>query len=192
MKTIEYTITFHSYWHCGSGLAAGADVDALVIKDSNGLPYIPGKTIKGLVREAFDEIQVLRNEEEMGDKYLSLFGYLDDNTEEQKKDVVMKKSTVFFTNASLVESEDIIENRLQRFLYKSISQTAIDKDGIAKRHSLRKMQVVVPCTLKGEIVDVPDELEKDLLDALRFIKGIGVNRSRGLGRCTINGKEATK
>lgn len=192
MKTIEYTITFHSYWHCGSGLAAGADVDALVIKDSNGLPYIPGKTIKGLVREAFDEIQVLRNEEEMGDKYLSLFGYLDDNTEEQKKDVVMKKSTVFFTNASLVESEDIIENRLQRFLYKSISQTAIDKDGIAKKHCLRKMQVVVPCTLKGKIIDVPDELEKDLLAALQFVKGVGVNRSRGLGRCTINGKEVTK
>lgn len=43
---IKYKIEFFSNWHCGSGLAAGADVDALVVKDCNGLPYVPGKTIK--------------------------------------------------------------------------------------------------------------------------------------------------
>ena len=52
---IKYTITMHSYWHCGSGLAAGSDVDALVVKDSNGLPFVPGKTMKGLVKEAVEE-----------------------------------------------------------------------------------------------------------------------------------------
>lgn len=30
---IDYSIEFFSYWHCGSGLAAGADVDELAIKD---------------------------------------------------------------------------------------------------------------------------------------------------------------
>ena len=30
---IPYNITFHSNWHCGSGLASGAHLDALVIKD---------------------------------------------------------------------------------------------------------------------------------------------------------------
>jgi hypothetical protein len=29
---IHYKITFHTYWHCGSGLASGADADLLVIK----------------------------------------------------------------------------------------------------------------------------------------------------------------
>ena len=52
MSTIKYEIEFFSNWHCGSGLAAGADVDALVIKDQEGLPYIPGRTLKGLLREA--------------------------------------------------------------------------------------------------------------------------------------------
>ena len=52
MRTIKYEIEFFSNWHCGSGLAAGADVDALVIKDNNGLPYVPGRTLKGLLREA--------------------------------------------------------------------------------------------------------------------------------------------
>ena len=54
---IKYKIEFHTDWHCGSGLAAGADVDALVVKDKNGMPFIPGKTIKGLVREAVEEIR---------------------------------------------------------------------------------------------------------------------------------------
>ena len=52
MTDIKYKITFYSNWHCGSGLAAGADTDELVIKDRNGLPYVPGRTIKGLLREA--------------------------------------------------------------------------------------------------------------------------------------------
>lgn len=51
---IHYKITFHTYWHCGSGLASGADADLLVIKDKDGLPYVPGKTIKGLIKEAVD------------------------------------------------------------------------------------------------------------------------------------------
>ena len=51
-KKIEYTITFLSDWHAGSGLSSGAEADAVVIKDSNNLPYLPGKTIKGLVKDA--------------------------------------------------------------------------------------------------------------------------------------------
>ena len=57
---IKYKVIFFTDWHCGSGLAAGADVDALVIKDSDGLPYIPGKTMKGLLREAAEEIVSFR------------------------------------------------------------------------------------------------------------------------------------
>lgn len=43
MMDIKYSIQFHTDWHCGSGLAAGADVDALVVKDKDGLPFVPGK-----------------------------------------------------------------------------------------------------------------------------------------------------
>ena len=58
MGTIKYEIEFFSNWHCGSGLAAGADVDALVIKDNNGLPYVPGRTMKGLLRDAATNLSV--------------------------------------------------------------------------------------------------------------------------------------
>ena len=60
MKDLNIKIEFFSPWHCGSGLSAGADADSLVIKDTNGLPYIPGKTIKGLIREAVEDYAALR------------------------------------------------------------------------------------------------------------------------------------
>lgn len=187
--TINYKIQIHSYWHCGSGLAAGADMDSLVIKDSNNLPYIPGKTIKGLVREACDEILALSDYKDMEQDYLRLFGYLDSDTKEEKKNTEMKKSEAFFTNATLTDKDDIVTNKLQRFMYTSIAQTAIGKDGASKEHCLRKIQIVVPCALEGQIIDVPESMTETVLKALKFIKNLGTNRNRGLGRCTIEGKE---
>ena len=48
---MKYKVTFLDYWHLGSGLSAGSKLDSTIIKDENGLPYVPGKTIKGLIRE---------------------------------------------------------------------------------------------------------------------------------------------
>ena len=181
---IKYIVTMHSYWHCGSGLAAGADVDALVIKDKDGLPYIPGKTIKGLVREAINEIISLRGGEKTKD-YVRVFGCLSDQE--------METGETFFTNSTMVDNDTTkqIKNLgLQRYLFESISNTAIDKaTGSAKKHSLRKMEVAVPLILEGHILNVPDSMEADVINALRFIKNFGACRNRGLGRCTIEARK---
>ncbi|PID47068.1 MAG: CRISPR-associated protein, partial [Proteobacteria bacterium] len=55
-KDIKYKITFLDYWHLSSGLSGGARFDSSVLKDENSLPFVSGKTIKGLLRiEAEDE-----------------------------------------------------------------------------------------------------------------------------------------
>lgn len=176
---IKYTIQLHSYWHCGSGLAAGADVDLLVIKDADGLPYIPGKTIKGLVREAVDEFLSLCSIEEWPEGYQETFGYFDDKDDKRKSDS-------FFGNAGLNESEatEIKKNGLQKYLFTSIASTAINKDGVAKEHSLRKMQVTLPCVLEGTIENVPEAMHETIVKAFGMIKNLGAGRNRGLGRCT--------
>lgn len=46
------TIEFHGYWHVGSGRGDGLGTDAAVIRTSGKLPYVPGRTIKGLLRDA--------------------------------------------------------------------------------------------------------------------------------------------
>ena len=181
---IKYSIEFHTDWHCGSGLAAGADVDALVVKDVKGMPFIPGKTIKGLVREAVEEIRGLQKKN-LDETFFDAFGFFEKDKEE------MKKGSMFFTNAVLKKDEydAIVSNDAARFMYRDMASTAIDSDGIAKEHSLRKIQVVVPCTLYGEIHDVSDNLADEIIDSLRFIKRMGQNRNRGLGRCTIIGRK---
>lgn len=185
---IKYEIKFYSYWHCGSGLAAGASMDAIVVKDSDGLPYVPGKTIKGLLRENVEEYSDI-SEEEIND----MFGTRAEGTNNDGKKY--KSGKCYFTNATLSEGErqKIIANKWQKFLYDSIAQTSIDDEtGTAKEFSLRTTEVVIPCTLHGEIDNVSDGIADKIELALRMIKRLGVDRNRGLGRCDfiiIKGKE---
>lgn len=181
-----YTIQFYSEWHCGSGLAAGADLDALVIKN-NGFPFVPGKTIKGLVREAVEEILILKGlTDEKRELFVETFGNSEDkNLLKILDSSVARKGRTFFANAELDEElqKEISDRNLEKYLYRSISSTAINKDGITEEHSLRRMETVVPCELQGLIWDIPDSFVDDIKDGLKYIKRLGQNRNRGLGRC---------
>ena len=174
MNTIKYEIEFFSHWHCGSGLAAGADVDALVIKDEDGLPYVPGRTVKGLLRDAAtdlgSDLSVINQ----------IFGVSGDKENHEV-------GASFVGNAVLPAAERayIKEQNLQAYLFQSFSSTKIDEDGIAKDHSLRKIETVVPCKLEGEILNVPDGTEQMLENAMHFVKRMGTGRNRGYGRCKI-------
>jgi len=193
MKNINYELEFFTDWHTGAGLVAGADLDATVIKDKNGLPFVPGKTIKGLLKEA---VETILNSNEL---MKSAFGFnpeeLDIKQEDYDKKIISSRGSMFFKNAVLSDGEKdfILKENLRAHLYRAISSTAIEDDGIAKDHSLRKVEVTVPCKLYGEILDVPDEIFIDLVNGLKFIKRLGVNRNRGLGRCkfsVLNNMEA--
>ena len=178
--TIDYTIEFFSYWHCGSGLAAGADVDALAIKDEDDLPYVPGRTVKGLLHDAavtLSGLGALKNENFIAD----VFGKSGDEEGHGQR------SLASFGNASITGPvrKSILERKLVGGLYASVASTAIDDDGIAKDHTLRKIQVIVPCAVRGKIFGVPDTYEDDLRLCMAMVKRMGTGRSRGLGRCEI-------
>lgn len=180
MKTIDYTIEFFSDWHCGSGLAAGADIDALVVKDRNGLPYVPGKTMKGLIREAVVDVLFLEGKNESVNAFVKAFGYFQDSENHEK-------GSCFFSNATIPDqiSKVIIANDAQAYLYRKQSSTALDDGGIAKANTLRKIQTVIPLQLSGQILDVNDEMCEYVESGIKMIKRIGLNRNRGLGRCLI-------
>ena len=181
MKNIRYRIEFFSRWHCGSGLSAGADVDALVVKDKNGMPFIPGKTLKGLFREATEDYLTLSGEaEKLETSVRSTLGTLDDKGG-------FSKGTAFFSNATLCSTEydEIVRCNAQEFLFQSVSSTANGKDGVGDEHSLRRIQVVVPCTLEAEIQNIPDDMTDVAGKALQMIKHMGLDRNRGLGRCQL-------
>ena len=179
-----YQSKFYNDWHCGSGLAAGADVDLLVIKDKNNLPFVPGKTIKGLLREAATDIVKFREEDEV--LLDNLFGKRSSTESDE-----LQNGCLFFSNATIDKgiASVIITKNMSEQLYRSISSTAIDTDGIAKDKSLRRMQVTVPCELSGEIKYIPQENLQLIEEALHYIKRLDQNRNRGLGRCDITVKE---
>ena len=184
---INYQITFYNDWHCGSGLAAGADVDLLVVKDRQGLPYVPGKTVKGLLREAMEQIYALQGKDV--ENLVPMLGRETDNPDETTAACgQMSQGCSFFTNAELAadEAQAIVSTGTTRYLYRTIASTAIDPlTGTARQHSLRRMQVTVPCVMHGRIIDVPEGLKDDVINALRYIKRLGQSRNRGYGRCDI-------
>lgn len=168
--TLKYTITFLDYWHIGSGLSAGAKLNSSVLKDMDKLPFIGGKTIKGLVREM---AELLEDE----NLITQCFG---------SEGVAMGEC--YFSNATLneEEKEQIVSNKLQDNLYEEMASTQIDASGMAVDGSLREIEVTVPVTLYGEVDDVPKDYSDKMFQALSMVKRMGLNRNRGLGRCDIS------
>lgn len=180
-EIINYTIDFYTDWHAGSGLSAGTEADAVVIKDADGFPYIPGKTLKGLFVDAFQDFLSIGIESFTRDAQRKLFGDLDEKTG------VTSSGSLFFSNASLPSKEkESIGADHSEFLYRTITSTAIDsKTGVAKNTSLRTLEVCVPLTLEAYIQGAEKSDEKLLAQLASYIRSIGASRNRGLGRCSI-------
>lgn len=174
---INYSITFLSDWHAGSGLSSGADADSVVIKDSSNLPYLPGKTIKGLLKDVFTDFAEVQTESFPKDFIKINFGEYD------KENKISDMGSLFFSNAALNSNEqEAITKEMSEFLYYNIASTTID-NGVAKVGSLRTMQVCVPVILEGHIDGVNDNETTYFEQAFKYLRHLGSNRNRGLGRC---------
>lgn len=181
---LTYKLTFLSDWHCGSGLSGGAEADATVIKDSQNLPYIPGKTIKGLLKEALEEMQEIWQQEEYRKQVDQLLGYeLKDPSGQKVIDTI--SGSAFFSNAILPDKEKKeITPETSPFLYRVLASQKMEAKGISKQGSLRELEVCIPLTLEGKIMGIATQDQFDLVTkALQWVRHLGVNRNRGLGRC---------
>lgn len=174
---IHYQLTFFSQWRCDAGASFGASADNSVVRDADGLPFFPGKTLKGLLREAVEDYNELE-----GGKYCddiaTIFGG------------VGIEGKCHFSDAKFEENEakQIVSGHLQRYLFHSMTTTALDDNSLKKAHSLRTLEAVVPCTLCGTIYNVPEKSRELLTRCFKFIKYIGMHRNRGFGRCQLEEK----
>lgn len=169
----------------------GAAVDSVTAHHKNGLPYIPSKTIKGLMKESLIEVIEIMGEdwdkEDSNDPINKLFG----------KEGLDNQGSIKFSNGEIVGihgfEDEINKNELSQsevldyFTYIR-HQTAISEDGIAKEGSLRTSQVLKP-ELKFEVfINGLDDTNKELLDkACLNLRRAGTNRNRGFGKilCTL-------
>lgn len=182
---LTYKIDFFTFWHTGSGLSGGTEANLLVIKNQHHLPFIPGKTLKGLLRESAEILHSLNSQLVTMPFIETVFGLGDDNN----SSIVNKAGVCFFGNAELSQyiSEKIKEEQ-KSLLYTTIASTAIDEDGQAKNHSLRQIEVTIPLTLYANIEHFPEDevLLEQIKRCFQWIKKLGSNRSRGLGRCEFS------
>lgn len=180
MKTIDYTIQFFSYWHCSSGLVGGPDANATVIKDDRMLPFIPGKTLKGLLRESAENyIKIIKGQSFADQFIVDVFGPPEGSFDYDNQ-------SSFFGNAGLSSAlAGQLDEQSSLLLYERIASTAIDEQGQAKDKSLRQIEVTAPLSLHAQIIDFPDKpgYEDAFKICLQGIKRMGSYRTRGLGRC---------
>ena len=169
---MKIKIQFFTYWHCGAGSSGGSRVDALVAKDNNELPYVPGKTLKGHIREIA---------ESLGDADFinRCFGKASTEGGDNEK---RYEGKCHFANAVLKEE---IDPELAPYLYRTIASTEVNQKSIAETGSLREIEVVVPLTLYAAIENCSDTDAPKMENSFRQVKRIGLNRTRGLGRCEI-------
>lgn len=195
MSTPTLHIRLQTYWHCGTGRGLGAAVDAAAYRDSDDLPAVPGRHIKGLLRDAMQQAQAWGwSGHADGSMLHTLFGQ---RTEGSLIDAPPASGLIRVSDARL--SDDLSawlrheDRRSQRAaLFRVVQSTAIDEStGSAKDHSLRGIEVVVPLELQAPIEPLPGAAPpSDWIDRLRevlpLIPAIGGHRGRGLGRVLIS------
>lgn len=187
-------VEFDTFWQVSTGRGAGKFVDSLIAKDDEELPYVNGRTIRGLFR---DTLEKLDDWEPLGENLsslntLALCGSRPDSVRRDKKD----DGGLGFSSLRL--SNDEIQAfkgspELKSLLTTNLSSTAINVDtevGIEK--SLRSFEVAKPLRLHGEI-EILDRLShlniEDIFSRLNIarylILNVGAKKSRGYGQVKI-------
>jgi CRISPR/Cas system CSM-associated protein Csm3 (group 7 of RAMP superfamily) len=177
-------------------------VDEEVEHDHYGLPYLPGRTLKGLlVEECSNLVFTLEQQQRLSQKVLDdfrkaaffLFGQPGSTLTD---DALMRVGDAQLPKALRAAIEaDVKAERLDRMtVLESLTairrQTAMEPSGIPERGSLRASRVILRNTsFISELAfeQAPDPDAKALLAACALsLRRAGVGRNRGRGRLTAS------
>jgi CRISPR/Cas system CSM-associated protein Csm3 (group 7 of RAMP superfamily) len=189
MDTIIYKIEFFSYWHVSSGLSGSTYADLLVNKTEKGLPFLPGKTLKGLLREAAETINRLHPTLVKTDFINEVYGERAKLKGQDTQEKYREEAKSFFSSGTLSRQlQKQITKENKSYLFNVLSATKIGEHGQAENHSLRQMEVSIPLVLYASIENFPSKHNylEQLEHCMNFTKRMGLNRSRGLGRCRFS------
>lgn len=178
-------INFDSEWLVAGGESLLGTADMAPLRDAEGFPVVPGRTLRGILREAVASIDDFHGDE--ASWAIRLFGRRLSAADSEGQ--TYSQGVARIGTASLVAE---VAGRCatldeKRDLYGSIRRTALDDDRVAKPHSLREMEVCIPGLCLMADVEAPTDAD---LHALAFacglVRTLGHGRSRGLGRCRLS------
>ena len=183
------TIVFDilDFWHASAGHGAGRFLDASVQRTPAGLPVLPGRTVKGLMRDAVHQCDQ--------------FGHLPDGitaelfgSELGTDRFKTEPGLLQFGNAELPEGWEVYAQteegqKILSGFFDDIASTAIGEDGQAEEGSLRRIEVAIPlqlhATWRSTDPKATDEARRALQKACGLVRRLGVSRTRGLGRARV-------
>jgi len=204
-------LRFHGPWQAGSGFGDGAVADAIVLKDHLGLPTVPGRTLKGLVREA---MLTAAEAGSLPSERVALWlggpgsgppvpdGEDDPDRQNEAGRFGSQPGRLWFGSAALPESWSRWVESQSRLrpgvppevaaLYVLQASTAINGDGVAAEHSLRVTETCVPMELRAKVLGPADDKtwQADLRVCLPLIRALGSRRNRGFGRVRLTLEES--
>lgn len=208
MLTCKIKFSLSSYWQVASGAGADSVADSVVLKDPNGLPVLPGRTVKGLLRDAMELASRSGRVSEKRVEYLfgsRLAGQGDGPRPEDgdHQEVLLEqgrfsteKGELWFGSATLpsawrtwaAKAEQEARKEVLGALFTYVASTAIDERGVAREHSLRVTEVAVPMELEAEVrgpADDPSWVD-ELRASLPLLRVLGSRRNRGFGRVDVS------
>lgn len=190
MKKYKLIIKLLSETLPGSGEGLGANIDLDVVLDNLGIPYLPAKRIKGVLRDALqDTIEMLAQSS-------INFSNKNNSSEILGKAGQSNSSNFYLSNLYLSEyheakewlnflknqysnifSKDVYENYFTEIRH----QSTINDDGVTKDGSLRTFRVLRKGLTFEGIIEMAEEDVKIIALACANIRNIGMMRNRGFG-----------
>lgn len=193
MTKLKLTFDIHSYWHVGSGEEGGAYADNLCLKNHLGLPYLPGRAIKGLLRSAFE----LAEQNNWFDSKKSDTQTLSKLVFGQEGEGLSAQGCLVIDSAELSTAEQAYFEQNPSHttqLFDVHFSTAIDGEtGSAKQGTLRSLEVALPMELISEVEVntmcgdyTPEEIAGYLRQVAPLITQLGAKRHRGYGDVLVS------
>lgn len=184
MGRYQLKITLESDLCVSDGGVYNSLIDTDVCYDTYGFPYIPGKRLKGCLRECALELndwgKSIPTEDIFGDKGSHRGDMRIGNALLEKYEEYQREITELQPNPIVCR-----QNVVGHFTYMR-TQTRLDSEtGAAGEGSLRTLRAVRKgLAFKAEVL-LDDKYYEELKDCCSVLKHMGMGRTRGLGEVTV-------
>ncbi|MBQ9275943.1 MAG: hypothetical protein IJ228_14160 [Succinivibrio sp.] len=195
-------IEFESDWQVSSGRGDGHLADSVLVRDAAGIPYLPGRAVKGALREGATRLCSLQGRNDLVIAKEEIFGS-DSNEIGQNNSGLIRVSAGRLPQ-DLLKAFMAVDDRAARaeavsYLTLNRSQTKLDERRQAVDRSLRSIEcgiagVSFECEVEIYCADPSREkwLEEYLRCVCAAVKSMGGDRARGLGACQVRVKGQDK
>ena len=196
MTTIEFEVAFESDWHIGTGVGHFGHLDRTYARDEDGLPFIPAKSIVGLLRLSMSQIVHGLDSGASGPWHRASEWLLGSEPNQESTTATFRESprpAHLHVGRAMISSElaSVLTSRAELKSSLSVVRPGVKLSelGTALDRHLRFTEMApAGLVLKGSCSlpdGTPDGAVALVVGALENIRAIGHGRRRGGGRCQI-------